>query len=154
MILYQSLWTTLYFYKICFTTCIYFESNPYFANYAKKINYLSVLGLEPKIHFYHHQVVSPKPRSTICNQKSCKVQRVKYNVGAQWGEGYPFRGKQKIYLLTLPNLLSRLAKFKKMKTAVDKKNWVEAAEEMKNSLWYKQVGMRGVELVKRMKNIS
>ena len=70
------------------------------------------------------------------------------------GGGYPFRGKQKIYFFTLPNLLSRLAKFKKMKTAVDKKNWVEAAEEMKNSLWYKQVGMRGLELVKRMKNIS
>ena len=32
--------------------------------------------------------------------------------------------------------MSRLAKFKKVKTAVDKRNWVEAAEEMKNSLWY------------------
>ena len=70
------------------------------------------------------------------------------------GGGVPLSRKTKKYLLTLPNLLSRLAKFKKMKTAVDKKNWVEAAEEMKNSLWYKQVGMRGVELVKRMKNIS
>ena len=39
--------------------------------------------------------------------------------------------------------MSRLAKFKKVKTAVDKRNWVEAAEEMKNSLWYKQVGVRG-----------
>ena len=47
------------------------------------------------------------------------------------------------FVQPFPNILSRLAKFKKVKTAVDKRNWVEAAEEMKNSLWYKQVGVRG-----------
>ena len=41
-----------------------------------------------------------------------------------------------------------------MKAAVDQRKWVEAADEMKDSLWYKQVGVRAVELVNRMKNIQ
>eukprot|EP00092_Neocalanus_flemingeri_P010713 GFUD01011539.1.p1 GENE.GFUD01011539.1~~GFUD01011539.1.p1 ORF type:complete len:181 (+),score=51.26 GFUD01011539.1:81-545(+) len=49
---------------------------------------------------------------------------------------------------------SGLSKFKKMKAAVDRKDWPGAAAEMKNSLWYRQVKARGEELVSRMKNIK
>ena len=48
----------------------------------------------------------------------------------------------------------RLSKFKKMKAEVEKREWVEAAAEMKDSLWYTQVGVRGEELVNRMKDIK
>ena len=41
-----------------------------------------------------------------------------------------------------------------MKAAVDSKNWAEAAKEMKDSVWFKQVGVRGEELVNMMKNIK
>ena len=41
-----------------------------------------------------------------------------------------------------------------MKAAVDRKDWVGAAAEMKDSLWYRQVKDRGEELVRRMKNIK
>ena len=30
--------------------------------------------ISPEIHKSHHQGVSPKPMSAICNQKSCKIQ--------------------------------------------------------------------------------
>ena len=51
-------------------------------------------------------------------------------------------------------LFHRLSKFQKMKAAVERRDWVGAAEEMKNSAWYTQVGRRGVDLVNRMKNVK
>ncbi len=48
----------------------------------------------------------------------------------------------------------RLSKFKKMIAAVEENDWNRAADEMKNSKWYRQVKTRGVELVERMRNVE
>ena len=45
----------------------------------------------------------------------------------------------------------RLTKFKKMKEAVNDANWLEAAIQMEDSRWYKQVPNRAGRLVKRMR---
>ena len=48
----------------------------------------------------------------------------------------------------------RLSKFKKMKEAVDNRDWVEASNQMMDSRWYKQVPNRAERLVQRMKAIQ
>ena len=45
-----------------------------------------------------------------------------------------------------------MAKFVKMIAAVKRHDWKGAADEMENSLWFRQVGSRGQELVQRMRN--
>ena len=47
----------------------------------------------------------------------------------------------------------RLSKFKGMKRGVDAGNWNEAADEMVDSRWYKQVTNRAERLVQRMRNV-
>lgn len=41
-------------------------------------------------------------------------------------------------------------KFKKLISAIDKEDWVEAAKQMENSSWFKQVGNRAKKLQKMM----
>lgn len=48
----------------------------------------------------------------------------------------------------------RLSRFHKMKQAVDKRDWKEAANQMIDSRWYKQVPNRANRLVNRMKSIN
>ena len=48
---------------------------------------------------------------------------------------------------------TRLSKFKGMKRGVDTRDWNEAADEMVDSRWYKQVTKRANRLVERMRNI-
>ncbi len=48
---------------------------------------------------------------------------------------------------------TRLSKFKGMKRGVDARNWEEAADEMVDSRWYKQVSRRADRLVVRMRSI-
>ena len=50
--------------------------------------------------------------------------------------------------------LTRLSKFKGMKRGVDAKNWNQAADEMVDSRWYRQVTNRANRLVERMRNIE
>ena len=49
---------------------------------------------------------------------------------------------------------TRFSKFKNMKHAIDARDWNAAADEMVDSLWYKQVANRANRLVKRMRNIN
>jgi len=49
---------------------------------------------------------------------------------------------------------TRLSKFSKLKTAINKGDWEKASLEMKDSKWYKQVPNRAERLVKRMKAIG
>ena len=49
--------------------------------------------------------------------------------------------------------LSRLSKFKKMKAAVDNRDWKEAAVQGRDSRWYNQVTNRAERLMKRLENI-
>ena len=49
--------------------------------------------------------------------------------------------------------LTRLSKFKKMKAAVDNRNWKEAAVQGRDSRWYNQVTNRAERLMKRLENI-
>ena len=48
----------------------------------------------------------------------------------------------------------RLSRFHKMKQAVDNRDWKEAANQMIDSRWYKQVPNRANRLVERMRNIQ
>ena len=47
-----------------------------------------------------------------------------------------------------------MSKFVKMIAAVKNHDWPGAADEMQNSLWFRQVGSRGQELVERMRNVK
>ena len=49
--------------------------------------------------------------------------------------------------------LTRLSKFKKMKAAVDNRDWKEAAVQGRDSRWYTQVTNRAERLMKRLENI-
>ena len=49
--------------------------------------------------------------------------------------------------------LTRLSKFKKMKAAVDNRDWKEAAVQGRDSRWYNQVTNRAEILMKRLENI-
>jgi lysozyme len=42
---------------------------------------------------------------------------------------------------------TKLSKFRKMRAAIDGRKYVEAATEMKNSRWYRQVGRRADRLI-------
>lgn len=46
--------------------------------------------------------------------------------------------------------ITGLLKFQKMLAALQSGDYQKAGEEMKDSLWYKQVGVRGLELVNQM----
>ena len=48
----------------------------------------------------------------------------------------------------------RLSKFKGMKRGVDSRNWNEAADEMVDSGWYKQVTNRADRLVERIRALA
>ena len=48
----------------------------------------------------------------------------------------------------------RLSRFHKMKQAVDNRDWKEAANQMIDSRWYKQVPNRAHRLVNRLKSIN
>jgi len=48
----------------------------------------------------------------------------------------------------------RLSKFKGMKRGVDARDWNQAADEMVDSGWYKQVTNRAERLVKRMRALA
>ena len=48
----------------------------------------------------------------------------------------------------------RLSRFHKMKRAVDNREWEEAANQMKDSRWYKQVTNRANRLVERMRKVN
>ena len=49
---------------------------------------------------------------------------------------------------------TRLSKFKGMKRGVDSRNWEEAADEMVDSRWYRQVTNRADRLVVRMRSVE
>ncbi|KAL3858458.1 hypothetical protein ACJMK2_013048 [Sinanodonta woodiana] len=46
-----------------------------------------------------------------------------------------------------------LASFKKFRKAINNRNWVKAAREMEQSIWYKQVPKRAKRLTKRMRKV-
>ena len=48
----------------------------------------------------------------------------------------------------------RLSRFHKMKKAVDSSDWIEAANQMLDSRWAKQVPNRANRLIERMRNIQ
>ena len=50
--------------------------------------------------------------------------------------------------------LTRLSKFRGMKRGVDNRDWNEAADEMVDSRWYRQVTNRADRLVERMRALA
>jgi len=50
--------------------------------------------------------------------------------------------------------IGRLSGFKKMLAAIDAKNYIEAANQMKNSRWYTQTKGRAIRLTERMRAIK
>ena len=49
---------------------------------------------------------------------------------------------------------TRLSKFKGMKAGVDSRDWNKAADEMVDSVWYRQVTNRADRLVERMRSLA
>ena len=49
---------------------------------------------------------------------------------------------------------TRLSKFKRMNAALSERDWILASEEMKDSLWCRQVGFRADRLIERMSNVK
>ena len=49
---------------------------------------------------------------------------------------------------------TRLSKFKGMKRGIDSMNWNQAADEMVDSRWYRQVNNRAQRLVERMRTVG
>jgi lysozyme len=49
---------------------------------------------------------------------------------------------------------TRLSKFKGMKRGIDSLNWNQAADEMVDSRWYRQVNNRAQRLVERMRTVG
>ena len=49
---------------------------------------------------------------------------------------------------------TRLSKFKKMKAALEERDWNTAAIEGRDSLWYRQVSNRAERLMTRMENVD
>jgi lysozyme len=50
--------------------------------------------------------------------------------------------------------LPRLSQFKKMKAAIDAGDWDEAANQMEDSRWYRQVQNRAERLIERMRLLA
>ena len=48
---------------------------------------------------------------------------------------------------------TRLSKFRNMKSNIDRRDWNAAADEMVDSVWYRQVTNRANRLVERMRNV-
>ena len=48
----------------------------------------------------------------------------------------------------------RLSKFKGMKAGIDARDWQQAADEMVDSVWYRQVTNRAERLVQRMRSVE
>ena len=48
----------------------------------------------------------------------------------------------------------RLSRFHKMRRAIEAGDWKEAAVQMKDSKWYRQVPNRAERLVKRMEAVT
>ncbi len=48
----------------------------------------------------------------------------------------------------------RLGKFKNMRKALDEQKWKLAADEGRDSLWYRQVGGRAARLMSRLENVK
>ena len=65
---------------------------------------------------------------------------------------------QEVQLITANMMFNmgrpRLSRFHKMKKAVDSSDWTEAANQMLDSKWAKQVPNRANRLIERMKNIQ
>ena len=49
---------------------------------------------------------------------------------------------------------NRMHKFKKMNAAINDHNWTRMAEEMKDSLWFSQVGIRATELHEMIRSVA
>ena len=69
--------------------------------------------------------------------------------------GYPTFGIGHLVIESDPENLGRprLSAFKGMKAGVDSRDWNEAADQMVDSRWYRQVGARAERLVERMRNV-
>lgn len=67
-------------------------------------------------------------------------------------EDYPQPVQRVLVNMTFNLGRPRLSKFKKMIKAVESHDWNEAAVQMIDSKWYRQVGVRGKELVELMRS--
>ena len=65
----------------------------------------------------------------------------------------PEEAQQIIANMMFNMVLTRLSKFKKMKAAVDNRDWKEAAVQGRDSRWYNQVTYRAERLMQRLENI-
>lgn len=81
-----------------------------------------------------------------------KVKELYFRLGQRFDW---FNGLSEIRSIVITNLaynigINGVSKFKKMIAAIEKKDWSEAANQLKDSKWFNQVGKRGEDLVYAM----
>jgi len=69
-------------------------------------------------------------------------------------EGYPDDVQEVLVNMVFNLGLTGLSKFKRMNKAIDLGDYAEAAEEGRDSLWYRQVTNRAERLMTRLENIT
>ena len=87
------------------------------------------------------------------NDIETAISDAKNYVGENWNELDP---KAREVIIDMAYNLGgpRLNKFKKLKEALKKQDYQTAADEMKDSKWYYDVGNRSKELINIMKSID
>lgn len=92
----------------------------------------AIMLLDYRINKMRKELEKNKP---FLKKESKKVKSIVYNM---------------MFNLGVPKLL----KFKKMWKALENQDYAEAAKEMKDSNWYRQVGNRAKRLVKKMEALN
>jgi lysozyme len=72
----------------------------------------------------------------------------------EWYTKLPYIPKSIVIDMVYNLGLTRFSKFLKLHRHLEANNWVKSALEMKDSVWYRQVGLRGKYLYKMMVNYN
>lgn len=104
---------------------------------------------------YGKPVGTPVSESRVNEAFETDIQSVLYDCQKLYTD---FDTKPEEVQLIIANMMfnlgyTRLSKFRNMKVAVDRGDWNQAAIEMMDSRWYRQVPNRAERLVNRMKNV-
>jgi lysozyme len=105
---------------------------------------------------YNKPIGTPVEKSRVTKVFEQDIQLVLQNCQQLYKD---FNNLQEEAQLVIANMmfnmgLTRLSKFKKMKAAVDARDWNRAANEMMNSKWHSQVMARANRLIERIQALA
>jgi len=105
---------------------------------------------------FDHEIGTPVSEARVIEafESDCESVLQDCNILYEDFDNLPEEAQQIIANMMFNMGRPRLSKFKGMKRAVDARDWKEAAAEMVDSSWYKQVINRANRLVNRMRIVS